>query len=290
MREETTMSNVEIINTGAPVGAQIKGLDFTDLSPATINEIESALDTHGMIFFRGQNLTPSQQVALSTELGPQMTYDPNGPFRLQGFPEILVLSNIYENEKPIGLIEAGQYWHSDLSFTNEPPRYAVLQAVKIPRNENGEAVGETQFVSSVHGFESLPDDIKKTILPLKARHRNFKRSATREKFASEYDRATDEYVDHPIVRTHPRTGKKCLYVNETYTESILGVDESESRELLTYLCNHITDEQGRYKHRWTDGDLLIWDDCLVQHFATPNYNREQKRCMYRTTVAGSRPF
>jgi len=209
-------------------------------------------------------------------------------------PEVLVLSNIFENGKPIGMQDAGQYWHTDLSYTAEPSRCSLLYAVEIPF-ENGVALGDTFFVNTAAAYEALPDDMKARLSGLEATHSYTARYERMEKggkrVALEEDqkKAVPEVV-HPVVRTHPFTGRKCLYVNEGFTVGIVGMAKEESDELLAYLYRHVTDERFMYRHRWQVGDLLMWDNCSTQHNAIANYGPQQRRHMRRTTVRGTATF
>jgi taurine dioxygenase len=202
----------------------------------------------------------------------------------------MIISNIQENGEPIGIVEAGQYWHSDASYSPKPPAYACLHAKEIPHAADGSPLGGTMFVSTSHAYDTLPTDIKDRLAGMRVLHSRDHRqfSALRTKSKNEYD-APGQELDQPVVRTHPVTGKKCLYVNQTYAVRLLGVSDSESEELLRYLIGHIIREEVRYTHRWAVGDLVIWDDCAVQHHAIGDYGLPQRRLVYRTVVDGTRP-
>lgn len=274
-----------------PAGAIIRGVDFAaGIDDACFARIRDALHQHAMICLRGQTLTPQQQVAFTRRLGPLQPYAPGGPFRLPDAPDVQLISNIYVNGAPIGIIEAGQYWHTDASYSASPPAYACLYAVEIPHDAAGEALGGTIFVNTSYAYETLPGDVKQRILGLRALHSRDHRqfSATRSRQKNEYD-APGQELDQPMVRTHPVTGRKCLYVNPTYTVKVLGMPDEEGAALLKMLHEHMIREETRYTHRWEAGDFVILDDCGVQHHAIGDYSLSQRRLIRRTAVDGTRP-
>jgi len=285
---------ISIRKLAAPLGAEISGIDVGQpMSDATFKRIEDAFHEHCVLVFRNQRLTPQGHTGFSRRFGDLLVHvmrqynDPQ-------MPEVLVLSNIFENGKPIGMQDAGQYWHTDLSYTAEPSRCSLLYAVEIPF-ENGVALGDTLFVNTAAAYEALPDDMKARLARLEATHSYTARYERMEKggkrVALEEDqkKAVPEVV-HPVVRTHPFTGRKCLYVNEGFTVGIVGMAKEESDELLAYLYRHVTDERFMYRHRWQVGDLLMWDNCSTQHNAIANYGPQQRRHMRRTTVRGTATF
>lgn len=277
--------------SGKPAGAIIRGVDLAArIDETSFARIRDALHQYAIICIRGQTITPAQQVAFTKRLGPLQPYAPGGPFRLPDAPDVQLISNIYANDAPIGIIEAGQYWHTDASYSRTPPAYACLFAVEIPHDADGNPLGGTIFVSTSHAYETLPDDVRQRISGLRTIHSRDHRqfSASRSKHKNEYD-APGQELDQPIVRTHPVTGRKCLYVNPTYTVKVLGMPEDESAELLKMLYAHIIREESRYTHRWEVGDFVIWDDCGVQHHAIGDYSLSQRRLIRRTAVDGTRP-
>ena len=264
------------------------------MSDATFKRIEEAFHEHCVLVFRGQRLTPEGHIGFSRRFGDLLVHvlkqynDPQ-------VPEVLVLSNIVENGKPIGIQDGGQYWHTDLSYTAEPSRCSLLYAVEIPF-ENGVALGDTLFVNTCAAYDALSDEMKAKLAGLKARHsytaryqRMQQRGGNRVELEEDQKKAVPEVV-HPVVRTHPFNGRKCLYVNEGFTGAIIGMPKEESDALLAGLYKHVTDERFMYRHRWQVGDLLMWDNCSTQHIAVANYGPHQRRHMRRTTVRGSAVF
>lgn len=287
-------ADITIRKLAEPLGAEITGIDVGKrMSDEMFERIEDAFHDHCVLVFRNQRLTPQGHTGFSRRFGDLLVHvmrQYNDPL----MPEVLVLSNIVENGKPIGMQDAGQYWHTDLSYTAEPSRCSLLYAVEIPF-ENGVALGDTLFVNTAAAYDALPDDMKAKLARLKATHSYTARYERMEKggkrVALEEDqkKAVPEVV-HPVVRTHPFTGRKCLYVNEGFTVGIVGMPKDESDELLAQLYKHVTDERFMYRHRWQVGDLLMWDNCSTQHNAIANYGPDQRRHMRRTTVRGSAVF
>ena len=280
--------------TGAALGAEILGVDLSrEIDDKTFNGIVEAFHEHEVVFFRNQTLTPESHIAFSRrfgELEKHVRVDCCRP----GYPELFVVSNVIENGKPIGSQDAGLFWHSDLCYMKEPSRGSLFYAREVPMRD-GEPLGDTLFASATAAYDALPESTRERIARLKAvnsyekgyyRDRN---SGPRPKLTDEQRRKTPD-MDHPVVRTHPYTGKKCLFVNEGYTSRICGVPEAESEALLAELLAHATDERFIYRHRWRVGDLLIWDNCSTQHLAIPDYALPLRRRMERTTVRGSAPY
>ena len=290
---ETT--NLSVRPLAEALGAEIAGVDLAQpVTDAAFEQIEDAFHEHCVLVFRNQRLTPQAHIGFSRRFGDLLVHvlkQHNDP----EFPQVLVLSNIVENGKPIGIQDGGQYWHTDLSYTAEPSRCSLLYAVEIPF-ENGVALGDTLFVNTCAAYEALSYDMKATLSGLSATHnynaryaRMQRQGGTRTELDEDQKKAVPEVV-HPVVRTHPFNGRKSLYVNEGFTQSIVGMPSAESERLLAGLYEHITQPRFMYRHHWQVGDLLIWDNCSTQHNALANYGPHQRRHMRRTTVRGSAPF
>ena len=280
--------------TGAALGAEILGVDLSKtVDDTTFATIVDAFHEYEVVFFRGQVLTPEQHIAFSRrfgELEKHVRIDCCRP----GYPELFVVSNVIENGKPIGSRDAGLFWHSDLCYMKEPSRGSLFYAREVPMRD-GEPLGDTLFASATAAFAALPEATKQRIAGLKAVNSYEKgyyrdrKSGGRAPLTEEQKRKTPD-IEHPVVRTHPYTGKKCLFINEGYTSRIASLAAPESDRLLAELLAHATDERFVYRHRWRVGDLLIWDNCSTQHLAVPDYELPQRRLMERTTVRGSAPY
>ena len=284
---------VEVVPTGKPVGAEILGVDPNSLlEPEVIKTVVAALDEYGVIFVRNQFTEHAMQVEFSRRLGPLRKPRMNADALVPGFPDLTCLSNIYENGKPIGVVEAGQFWHTDRCFVREPNAYAVLVAEEIPV-DNGVVLGGTMFASAAHAYATLAPSLQEQLLSLKASH-NFLNPFRKQALSAElakvlWEEQGDPDVVHPVVRTHPRTSRKCLYVNETYTVGIEGMEQAEGRRLIDSLCRHVSRPEVVFTHTWQPGDLLVWDDCAVQHHAIADYALPLRRKLRRTGVSGTVP-
>ena len=232
--------------------------------------------------------------------GKRITY-PMPDFQLPGFPDVLVVSNVVENGKQIGLADAGRLWHTDMIFTDAPPRCSLLYALEVPQRD-GKPLGDTLFASTAAAYDALPESTKQRIEGLKAinsfsryiTRRGRKEAAGRPEATSQetlekYQNAHPDIV-HPLVRTHPITGRKCLYIADGTTVEILGWTQAESDVLIGELLHHMTRPEFVYRHQWKVGDVVIWDNCSAIHQALGDYEVHERRRMHRTTVEGTRPF
>lgn len=280
--------SIEVRYSGAPLGHEICGVDLTQpLSDSTFADIERVFNECGVVVIRNQKLSPAQHVAFTRRFGEIERY-PVGNFTLPGHDEILVVSNILENGKPIGLVDAGRNWHSDMLFTERPPRCSLLYGLEVP-HKDGKAIGDTLFASTAAAYDGLPEDMKQRLAGLMARH-SFRAYSSTKTDGREKEGAAFPDVIHPIVRTHPITGRKCLYLSRSLTKKIGDLDEAQTQQLVAQLVEHITSEQYVYRHNWRVGDLLIWDNCSSMHRAIGDYDLPQRRLMHRTTVVGTRPY
>jgi len=270
------------------VGAEIVGVDLArPLSDDAFRQIEDAYDRYSVLVFRDQELTPEQQIAFARRFG-ELEISPRTDFALPGYPEILVLSNIIENGKPIGNAEAGRTWHTDMSYTAKPPRGSLLYAREIPI-ENGRALGDTVFASAAAAFDSLPRERQAALIGLRAIHRaGAKKYAPGSKLADAVKDLPD--VEHPVIRTHPATGRKAIYVRDGECVGIRGVAEQESLPLIKELSEMVPQEAFCYRHTWRVGDLLMWDNSMTQHLAISDYKLPLRRLMHRVTVNGTVPI
>ena len=286
---------IDIKPTGAALGAEIRGIDLAKpLDDATFDEIVDAFHQYEVVYFRDQKLTPDQHVAFSRRFG-ELEHHVRADRCRPGYPELFVVSNVVENGKAIGSQDAGLFWHSDLCYMAEPSRGSIFYAREVPLDDNGEPLGDTLFASATAAYDALPESTKQRIAGLQAinsyeqGYYRDRKSGPRPQLTEEQRRKTPD-MPHPIARTHPFTGKKCLFLNEGYTSRIVGMDGPEGEALLKELIAHATDPRFIYRHKWRVGDLLIWDNCATQHLAIPDYQLPKRRLMERATVKGSRPF
>ena len=294
------MAGIEVVPSGRPAGAEIRGVDLGQpVAPADFRIIEDALHAHGVIFFRGNELTPEEQVRFSRQFG-ELETPVLQQYTVPSWPQVMILSNVMKDGKPVGLVDGGQFWHSDSTYRPAPARCSLLHGIEVPVAADGTPLGDSWFVRTDRAYDRLSPALQQRLATIKARHgfavpyeRHYDKdtSATaRDKMTPEQKAATPECI-HPVIRTHPATGRKCLYVNEGLTAGFVGMDDAASNQLLAELCAHCTPEEEIYRHRWQRGDVVIWDNCMTQHRATGGHPwPEYRRTMRRTTVKGSIPF
>jgi taurine dioxygenase len=281
----------------APLGAEISGIDLAqDMDDATFREIERVFLERSVIWFRGQKLTPEQHVRFSRRFG-EVEVPVNRQYSLPAQPEIYIVSNIVKNERNIGNADAGRVWHTDSSYMKVPSRCSLLYALEVPHDDGGKPLGDTLFASMTAAYDALPGEVKGRTHELKGVHnytQQYERrlakvkaqGGQREELTQDLKAKVPDVV-HPVIRTHPETGRKCVYVNGAFVIGIPGIGGEEGIRLRDYLIEHSTQPRFVYRHQWRVGDLLIWDNCATQHLAIADYALPQQRLMYRTTVKGT---
>jgi len=290
----TTLSPQQTIEItpfdGTPLGAEVTGLDLSQpLADDDFKRIHRAHLDHHVVVFRDQRITPDQQISFSRRFGPLQIHVLR-QFQLTGHPEILIVSNVLEDGKPIGLGDAGHFWHSDLSYKETPSLGSLLHAQELPAEG-----GDTLFANMHLAWDTLPQALHDAVEGRSAEHTYLakyaelqKRSPWRPNLSAEQI-AEVKPVVHPIIRTHPETGRKALFVSEHFTTRVIGLPEDESRDLLQALFEHSVRDEHIYRHIWREHDLVFWDNRSLMHLAsgTPDHLR---RKMYRTTIEGDTPF
>ena len=288
-------TDIEIVSTGAPVGAEILGVDLSAaLDDGIIARIDAAYVEHGMIYFRNQDLTERQLVAFTRRFGDVEKYVRNR-YALADYPQILLVSNIQENGRNVGLADAGATWHTDMSYVSAPPRGTILHAREIP-TENGEPLGDTLFSSTGAAYDDLPEPLKTRLDGARTTHSYEGKHARRAQEGksdraplSAAEKASLPPVEHPVIRTHSVTGRRCIYVVAGECTGVSGMPDDEADELLEDLAERCTRPEYTYRHRWQTGDVVMWDNCLVQHLAVRDYALPQRRLIWRTTIEGNVP-
>lgn len=273
-----------------PLGAEVLGLDLAlPLSIDDFDRLHRAHLEHHVLVFRDQTFSPRQQAEFSRRFG-RLQIHVLRQFQLAGHPEVLVISNIRENGQPIGLGDAGHFWHSDLSYKAVPSLGSMLHAQELPQEG-----GDTLFANQHAAYDALPGKLKREIAGLRAEHSYLakydelrQRNPWRPKLTQEQ---IDEVVPavHPVVRTHPETARRALFVSEHFTTRIVDIPEARSRELLDQLFAHSTRPEFVYRHQWKLGDMVFWDNRSTMHLATA-FPQDQRRKLYRTTIEGDVPF
>lgn len=269
--------------------AEVTGLDCAgDISAEAFAAVHQAFLDNSLLVFRDQHLTPDQHIAFSQRWG-EIKGHILTQYLLSGYEGLLVVSNKKDEQgEPVGIEDAGRYWHTDVSYEAVPPMGSLLYGLEVP-----DTGGDTLFASQYRAYESLPDDMKRRIEGLRARHR-FNYVQIQEGDDSARKPLTEEQkqqlvgAEHPVVRTHPETGRKALYVNPGFTEALVGLDDQEGAALLDTLFGYATDDSVIYRHNWSPFDLVLWDNRCLMHHATP-YPADSIRHMHRTTVVGTVP-
>lgn len=274
----------------APLGAEVLGLDLSlPIDDADFARLHRAHLVHHVLVFREQHITPAQQVAFSRRFGPLQIHVLR-QFQLPTQPEVLVVSNIRENGQPIGLGDAGHFWHSDLSYKEKPSLGSMLHAQELPQDG-----GDTLFANQHTAWDRLPAHLKRAIEHAQAEHSYLCRYADLQKKNPWRPNLTQAQIDevkpvvHPVVRTHPETGRRALFVSEHFTTRIVGLPDDESRDLLDQLFDHGTRPEHIYRHKWQPQDMVFWDNRSLMHLAA-GCPDDQRRKLYRTTIEGDVPF
>jgi taurine dioxygenase len=275
----------------ATCGVRLEGIDLARLSDAEFRAVEQALLDYYVVSLPGQKLTEEQMIAFTSRFGP---LEPHvlSEFHHPKYPDILMLSNVKEDGKPKGLADAGAVWHSDLAYKTRPSWLTVLYGIEIP--DEG---GDTMFCNLVQAYEDLSDE-DKTLLAGRRAANNYAYYSNklayelghRKPLTPEQLAATPE-VMHPVVRTHPRSRKKALFISPAFTVRIEGLPEAESQALLQRLFDHCLLPKYQMRYKWRAGDLVIWDNAAVMHSATTQtLDPSKRRTLWRNTVRGTEPF
>ena len=265
------------------LGAEISGIDLKDTSLENFKKINKFLLEHKVIFFRNQNITAKEQLALGKHFGPLEKH-----VYVKGredYPEIVRII-----KKPNEKNQWGENWHSDVSYNVKPTKAVILRSIKIPP-----VGGDTMFANMELAWETLDENIKEKIRGKKAVHSSLGGAFFTQNYeAMESNGNNKEYSnEHPIVRTHPETGKKILFVNWTYTRKIIGLEKKESDEILDKIFEHQARLDLTCRFRWTENAVAIWDNRSVQHYAIsdffPGRGLGHERIMDRIAIEGDRP-
>ncbi len=278
--ERRSYRHVEVRPIAGALGAEIHGVDIAQpLDDAVVAELRQAFLDHLVIFFRNQTLTPRAQLAFAQRLGEPMEYP-----QLKGLPECPLITPVIKLEHE--RVNFGGVWHSDTAYLERPPMGSMLYALEIPPYG-----GDTLFANQYLAYETLSEGLKKTLAGLVGINTSTKADAskTREDRLREAGAEMKVLVgEHPVVRTHPETGRKALYVNVGHTIGFKGWTEEESRPLLDHLFAHQVSPEFTCRFRWEPGSLAFWDNRCAQHNPVNDYHGF-RRVMHRVTLAGDRP-
>ena len=282
MRSATgrTYRHIEVQPVAGSLGAEIRGVNVAAApGDEVIAEIRQAFHDHLVIFFRDQKLTPHEQLAFARRFGEPMEYP-----QLKGLPECPLITPVLKLEHE--RINFGGVWHSDTTYLTQPPMASMLYALEIPPYG-----GDTLFANQYQAYETLSDGLRKALDGLTAINSSTKADASKTREERLKDAGVEVKVlvgEHPVVRTHPETGRRALYVNIGHTTHFKGWTEEESRPLLEYLWHHQVRPEFTCRFRWQPGSIAFWDNRCVQHNAVNDY-QGFRRVMHRVTLAGDTP-
>ena len=286
---------MNIVPSGKMLGARIEGLDLSrSLSEKEVEEIIQAIGRYGVLCFPRQRLSARQQRDFAARFGELEVNVASGAYQEPGLPEVMILSNILKDGKPIGLADAGQDWHTDMSYSKTIAFANVLHALEVPRR-NGKVLGATEFSSMHAAYDALPQKLKTRLEGMTVLHdfNKFWDKMRNEKGSkrpplTEAQKKAKPPVSHPIFLTHPITGRKVLYANPGYSMRINELPQEESDEILEFLFEHQLKPEYRYRHEWSEGDLLMWENFGTIHNAIADYGPHEHRLVKRCQVMATR--
>jgi len=263
---------MEILPTGGALGAEIRGVDVSrPLEQPTVEAIRRAILEYQFLFFRGQELSEVEQVRFSRYFGAPEPHVRDQPER--SVAEIFVISNVTRNGKPLGALGSGELtFHSDLSYMPRPGSLSFVHAIEVPRTG-----GDTQWADCYAAYDTLPTRIRDRVLPLRAIHRH-----------GEEEQNPHVPASHPVVRTHPDTGRRAMYVSPQFTRSLEGLEAHESEMLLEALFRHVTRPELVWTHEWRARDFVVWDNRCTMHRREP-FPSDERRILKRTQIFGDAP-
>jgi taurine dioxygenase len=274
---------------GAPrLGAEITGVDLRSMDDAVFDTIHSAWIEHQVLLFRGQSLDDHDLIAFSRRFG-DLDHAPiqeNGQRIANGMPEIYVVSNVIENGVAIGSLGYGEaVWHTDMSYLQAPPKASMLYALEVPPSG-----GDTSFVDMYAAFEELPESLRSQAMGLRVKHDGTYNSGgyVRQGVTPTDDPRQAPGTLHPLVCTHPESGRRMLYLGRRRMAWLEGFDPAQSDALLDEIWTHATQARFVWTHQWRVGDLVLWDNRCTMHRRDP-FDANTRRVMHRTQVKGSAP-
>jgi taurine dioxygenase len=287
---------MKIIASGKVLGACINDLDLSKpLGGHTFELLKQALGEHGVLWYPDQRLTAANLKRFAERFGTLEINVANN-YQEPGIPEVMVLSNIVREGKPIGLADAGQSWHTDMSYSRTIAFTNILYGIQIPQRD-GKSLGNTEFCNMQAAYEGLPDELKTRLERMTITHdfNKFWEMMRREKGSNRppltgAQRAAKPPVAHPVFITHPIIRRKVLYANPGYAVRINEMPEDESTRTLEFLFEHQLQPKYRYAHDWCVGDVLMWDNIGTIHNAVADYRPDEPRLIKRCQVMADRIF
>ena len=279
---------IEITPIKDTIGAEVKGVDLAKpLDSQTVATLRKALNEHSVLVLRGQELDAAQHVAASRQFG-DLELHVLDQYTLKEAPEVFVVSNVVEDGRTIGMHDGAWHWHSDSCFHETPSLGSLFYCLECPPEG-----GETEFCSMFAPYEQLDEATRawangKTVVFDYADF--YAKTYSHLPPMTEAQKKRVPPVGHPLVRTHPETGRQALYFNKTQASEIVGVSPEESRERLEALEAFVTRPEFVYTHQWSPGDMVFWDNRSCMHRARPFDDKAHRRRMHRTTLVGDKPY
>lgn len=275
-------TQIEVTLLGAALGARIDGVDLsTALDDATLAAVRAAFLDHLVLVFPGQHLSPERQVAFTGRFGAVEPHPMRSRPGVEGFPEVMILEN-----RPGRPGARTDDWHSDITCAERPPALSVLHAIEVP-----EGRGDTMFCNMYAAYQDLSETLRRTLDGMAALHSGQSLADRNNQPGTDALPIADvpPPVSHPVVRCHPESGRRALFVNPGFTIAFAGMTCDESEGLLRYLYARATRPENVYRHRWSPGDVVMWDNRCAMHSAVHDYDETMPRLMHRTTAAGDSP-
>jgi taurine dioxygenase len=283
---DAAVGSIDIVPTGAALGAEVRGVDLTSLDDRQFAALRRAWHQHQVILVRGQTLDDQDLVAFSRRFG-DLDWAPvqeTGRRFVEGLPEIYIVSNVKLNGEPIGSLGAGEaVWHTDMSYLDTPPMASTLYALEVPPSG-----GNTSFCSMYAIYQALPAELKHRIAGLKIKHDGTYNSGgfLRQGVTATDDPRTSPGAVHPLVCTHPDTGRQMLYLGRRRNAYLVGLELAESEALLDELWRFVERPEFKWEHVWRVGDLVMWDNRCTMHRRDP-FDDATRRIMHRTQIKGA---
>ena len=288
----------EFVAMPAALGAEVRGLDLKQLDEPTFKTLHDAFLAHALLVFRGQSLAAEDLVTLVRRFGTPVTssnlhqrsLEERAGNRLYNLPpEVTIVSNVREGDKSIGILGDGEVvWHSDFSFKERPTAARMLVAMEVPVRELG---GNTFFVSCYAAYDALPADLKKRLCGMTIKQADIIDTAMKLRPGASLDAdiRTVPGPSHPVISTHPETGHNMLFLGRRHGAYVNGCSLEESEALLNELWAHCIQRRFWYEHRWSVGDVVVWDNRATLHRREP-FDSTSRRVLYAAQVEGHRPY
>ena len=287
MQQQTrSAATIEVVPISDALGAEVRGVDLASVDAETLKAIHDAWLEHSVLLFRDQTLSDDELADFSRNFGELDLAPPMETTQGTAHPEILVISNVKENGKAIGTLGDGEaIWHSDMNYMEEPPTGSLLYSLEVPP-----AGGDTGFCNMYKALETLPADLRRRIEGLSIKHDSSTNSGG---YLRQGSKPVTDVRDcpgavHPMVCTHPESGRKSLFVGRRRYAYVMGLPLEESEKLLDEVWAHATRKEHTWHHRWRVGDVLMWDNRCTMH-RRDAFDPAARRVMHRTQIKGSKP-